>query len=262
MTTTTTSTTNTIHLPGTPTFAEWSAIMRNLHADVLAGRRPDSALIFEPASVYSLGKHSTPHDHTSGVEFVWMDRGGRASWAGPGVLVGMPIVKLFDQAAILARGWGEGEMVKLGAAVDRLAAIAHERALERAVMATARRFGVHTERVRGRGGVWVPADDRGRPLRKLASVGTRIDRGVSMFGTELHVCPDLAAFDAIVLCGLDGVKVTSLAAELGRDVSVEEVLPVFAAELAGMLRAPAPAPMTCKRCGAWTWEHADGTCPE
>lgn len=105
-----------IRIDGNPTVPEWHNLMMDLHADILAGKRSDTAAIPVAAGAWhgdgatclcqtevGLGRHSTPEDRTPGVEFVDMDRGGRASWAGPGVVVGVPIMRLFDQAGIIAR---------------------------------------------------------------------------------------------------------------------------------------------------------------
>jgi lipoyl(octanoyl) transferase len=86
-------------------------------------------------------------------------------------------------------------------------------------------FGVHTGRVEGRSGVWLPADERG-PERKVAAIGIRVQRGVTMHGFELNCNADLGAFDKIVPCGIRDAGVTSLSKELERDVTVAEALPL------------------------------------
>lgn len=88
-----------------------------------------------------------------------------------------------------------------------------------------RHFGVHSGRVEGRSGVWIPADDRGIE-RKIAAIGIRVQRGVTMHGFELNCNADLGAFDAIVPCGIRDAGVTSLSSELQRDVPVAEALPL------------------------------------
>lgn len=125
-------------------------------------------------------------------------------------------------------------------------------------IAVAAHFGVRAVRVSGKGGVWVPADDHG-PARKLGNVGTRIERGVTLYGIELHVNPDLSMFDTFTLCGLDGVTVTSLAVETGQAVTVADVLPVFTAAVVEVFGLGDS--WTCATCGAWTWAHEDGACP-
>lgn len=248
-----------LRLPGTPSLTEWRAVMDTVHADVVAGRRPDSALIFEPGEAFTQGKHSTPEEWTPGLPWVELDRGGRASWMGPGQVMVVPVVRMFDQGAIVARGWGS-EVNTIGRAVDRLAAIVHQKRLEEVGIVTAGAFGVKATRMSGSGlgGVWVPADDGG-PARKLGNVGTRIAKGVTSHGLGLNVCPDLSVFDRFTLCGLGGVRVTSLEVEAGRTVTVEEVLPVFTAAVVKVFGLEAT--WTCDKCGAFAFAHDGGTCP-
>jgi lipoyl(octanoyl) transferase len=85
--------------------------------------------------------------------------------------------------------------------------------------------GVAAGQVQGRSGVWLPADDR-RPERKVAAIGIRVAHGVTLHGFALNCDPDLAWFDRIVPCGIADAGVTSLSAELGRDVTVAEMLPI------------------------------------
>ncbi|HEX5493241.1 MAG TPA: lipoate-protein ligase B, partial [Mycobacteriales bacterium] len=93
--------------------------------------------------------------------------------------------------------------------------------------------------VEGRSGVWVPADGRGRD-RKVAAVGIRVSRGVTMHGFALNCNSDLAAYDRIVACGITDAGVTSLSRELGRDVTVAEVLPVIEEHLPALVAAAVP----------------------
>ena len=90
-----------------------------------------------------------------------------------------------------------------------------------------RRVRLTTDRVEREGhtGVWVPADERG-PERKIAAIGVRVARGVTLHGFALNCDCDLSAYDKIVPCGITDAGVTSLSAELGRDVTVAEVLPI------------------------------------
>jgi lipoyl(octanoyl) transferase len=84
---------------------------------------------------------------------------------------------------------------------------------------------VATGRVEGRSGVWLAADDRG-PERKIAAIGIRVQRGVTMHGFEINCNADLSAFERIIPCGIRDAGVTSLSQELGRDVTVAEVAPL------------------------------------
>ena len=132
-----------------------------------------------------------------------MDRGGKITWHGPGQLVGYPIVRL----------------------PGKLDVVAHVRRIEAMLIAVCADLGVAAGQVTGRSGVWVPADDRG-PERKIAAIGVRVAEGVTMHGFALNCDNDLAWFDRIVPCGIRDAGVTTLSAELGRDVPVAEALPV------------------------------------
>ncbi|MDT8914419.1 lipoyl(octanoyl) transferase LipB [Amycolatopsis sp. PS_44_ISF1] len=180
----------------------------DLQREVLAARAdetgPDTLLLLEHPSVYTAGKRTEPADRpTDGTPVIDVDRGGKITWHGPGQLVGYPILKLDDPIDVMH----------------------YVRRLEEALIVVCERLGVRPGRVEGRSGVWLPAGDRGIE-RKIAAIGIRIVRGVTMHGFELNCNADLSAFDAIVPCGIRDAGVTSLSAELDRDVTVEEVLPM------------------------------------
>jgi lipoyl(octanoyl) transferase len=133
-----------------------------------------------------------------------VDRGGKITWHGPGQLVGYPLIKLAEPIDV----------------------IDYVRRLEQALIAVCTGLGLDAGRITGRSGVWLVADPAtGRPERKVAAIGVRISRGVTTHGFALNCQPDLAAFDRIVPCGISDAGVTSLTAELGRPVSVAQVLP-------------------------------------
>jgi lipoyl(octanoyl) transferase len=138
-----------------------------------------------------------------GIEVAATDRGGRATYHGPGQLVGYPIVKLADPIDV----------------------VAYVRRLESLLIETCRAFGVEATRVDGRSGAWVPADGRG-PDRKIGAIGVRVAQGVTLHGFALNCDADLTWFDRIVPCGISDAGVTSLSRELGRDVPVTEVVPI------------------------------------
>jgi lipoyl(octanoyl) transferase len=185
-----------------------------LHAEVAAGGREDTVLLLEHTSVYTAGKRTARDERpTDGTEVIDVDRGGRITWHGPGQLVVYPIVRLAEPVDV----------------------IAYVRALEDAVVALAADHGVRTERVQGRSGVWVRPP--GSQDLKLASIGVRVARGVTMHGVAINVCPDLSAFSAIVACGIPDVGVTSLADQTGRPLTPVDVAGAFEAHLA---RALAP----------------------
>jgi lipoyl(octanoyl) transferase len=209
---------------GTVPYEEAWARQREVHAARVAGEGPDTLLLLEHPSVYTAGRRTEPHERPfDGTPVVDVDRGGKITWHGPGQLVGYPIVALPDPVDV----------------------VAHVRRLEDALMQVCGSLGVETQRVDGRSGVWLPADAPGpdsrfRPERKIAAIGVRVARGVTMHGFALNCDPDLGAFGAIVPCGIADAGVTSLSAELGRDVPVAEVIDAVEAAVRRVLTlAPA-----------------------
>jgi len=189
------------------------AQQREIHAAVVAGDSPDTALLLEHPSVYTAGRRTEAWERPlDGTPVVDVDRGGKITWHGPGQLVGYPIVKLPDPVDV----------------------VAHVRRMEAVLIDVCREFGVDAGRVEGRSGVWMPADDT-RPERKVAAIGIRVASGVTLHGFAINCNPDLAAFDRIVPCGISDAGVTSLTKELGRDVPVAEVLPVVEKHLPALL---------------------------
>jgi lipoyl(octanoyl) transferase len=184
-------------------------LQRAVHADVVAGRRPNSVLLLEHQSVYTAGRRTEPFERPfDGTPVVDVDRGGKITWHGPGQLVGYPIVRLPSPMAV----------------VD------HVRRIESMLMDVCADLGVETMRVTGRSGVWLAADARG-PERKIAAIGVRVTQGVTMHGFALNCDNDLAWFDRIVPCGITDASVTTLSKELRRDVTVAEALPVVESHL-------------------------------
>ncbi|WP_372594941.1 lipoyl(octanoyl) transferase LipB [Actinotalea sp.] len=188
---------------------------RRLHAEVADGTRGDTVVVLEHPPVYTAGRRTATADRpVDGTPVVDVDRGGRITWHGPGQLVAYPIVKLAEPVDV----------------------VAYVRALEEAVLAVCSDLGVAAARVEGRSGVWCPADETRRD-RKVCAIGVRVARGVTMHGLALNADPDLTAFGRIVPCGITDADVTSLSAELGRRVTVDEVDPLLAVHLG---RALAP----------------------
>lgn len=196
-------------------YTEGWDLQRRIHSEVVTGESPDTLLLLEHAAVYTAGRRTElverPVDDTPVVD---VDRGGKITWHGPGQLVGYPIVRL----------------------PMPLDVVAHVRRLESALIAACDEIGVATTRVDGRSGVWVPADERG-PDRKVAAIGVRVAQGVTLHGFALNCDCDLAYFDRIVPCGIRDAGVTSLSAELGRDVSVDEMLPIVEGHVLRVLEA-------------------------
>jgi lipoyl(octanoyl) transferase len=199
-----TTSTLTVLRPGLVDYQVAWDEQRRLHDAVVAGDRPDTILLLEHPSVYTAGKRTEPADLPfDGTPVVRVDRGGRITWHGPGQLVGYPIIRLPDPVDV----------------------VAYVRRTEQLLIDVCAEFGVRTERIEGRSGAWVRADDRG-PDRKIAAIGIRVARGVTQHGFALNCDCDLSSYDKFVPCGIRDAGVTSLTAEVGRPVPVADVLPV------------------------------------
>lgn len=201
-------------LPYVPTWEHQRAV----HAAVVAGEQDDTVLLCEHEDVYTAGRRTASWDRpVDGTPVVDVDRGGRITWHGPGQLVGYPIVRLASPVDV----------------------VRYVRALEEVLIRTCADLGLDAIRVEGRSGVWFPADPpgspAGRPERKVAAIGVRVAKGVTMHGFALTCDSDLRAFDRIVPCGIADAGVTSLSAETGRRVTVGEVVPLVRVHLADVL---------------------------
>jgi len=177
-------------------------LQKQIHQDVVNLQSENTLLLLEHPSVYTAGRRTEildrPLDDTPVID---VDRGGKITWHGPGQLVGYPIIKLKNSTDV----------------------VGFVRELETALISVCAEFGIKADRYCERSGVWV-RDDKGD--RKIAAIGLRVAKGVTMHGFALNVNPDLSAFEKIIPCGITGAKVTSLTAELGREVNVNEVLPI------------------------------------
>ncbi|GGF31017.1 octanoyltransferase [Marmoricola endophyticus] len=193
--------------------AAWDR-QREEHEEVVSGG-PDRLLLVEHPPVYTCGKRTDASElptDTGGAEVIDVDRGGKITFHGPGQLVGYPIVRLPDHVKV----------------VD------YVRRVEEALIGVCRDLGVTTARVPGRSGVWLRAGE-GRPERKIAALGIRVSRGVTMHGFALNADVDLGWYDRFVPCGIADAGVTSLSAELGRDVPVAETVPLVRRHLERLL---------------------------
>ncbi|WP_109473040.1 lipoyl(octanoyl) transferase LipB [Ornithinimicrobium cavernae] len=191
---------------------------REVHARVVSGEQPDTLLLLEHAAVYTAGKRTEPHERpTDGTPVIDVDRGGKITWHGPGQLVGYPIVRLPSPVDV----------------------VAHVRRLEQLLIDVCTEIGVETTRVEGRSGVWVLADERG-PDRKIGAIGIRVSHDVTMHGFSFNADCDLSWADACIPCGITDAGVTSLTAELGRPVTVQDVTPLIEARVSS-ITAEVPA---------------------
>ena len=199
-----------------PYLEAWD-LQRALHERRASGAIPDCCLLLEHPAVYTAGKRTSPLDRPvgdPGAPVIDVDRGGKITWHGPGQLVGYPILKL-------------GEPIDV---------IAYVRAVEEALIRACAEFGVRTERVEGRSGVW-RRGAAGTPDRKVGAIGIRVSRGVTMHGFALNCDCDLSWFDRIVPCGISDATVTTLSAESGRPVTVTDALEVIERHVADVLGA-------------------------
>jgi lipoyl(octanoyl) transferase len=195
-----------LHL-GVTDYRDALALQRELAAEVGAGARPDTVLFLEHPPTITLGRRSEPGElhvpEDAEVEVVEVDRGGKSTYHAPGQLVCYPIL----------------DLTRHGQDVKRYC-----RDLEEALIRTLAALDVDATRIEGLTGVWLES-----PPRKIASIGIHLSKWVSTHGYALNVGLDPAPFtEWITACGLDGFQFTSIARELGRDVSVAEVLPAAA----------------------------------
>ena len=186
-------------------------LQKQIHQDVVDSQSANSLLLLEHPSVYTAGRRTEildrPLDDTPVID---VDRGGKITWHGLGQLVGYPIIKLKNSADV----------------------VGFVRELETALISVCAEFGVKADRYCERSGVWVRDD---KSDRKIAAIGLRVAKGVTMHGFALNVNPDLSAYEKIIPCGISGAKVTSLSAELGSEITINEVLPVIKKHIQPML---------------------------
>ena len=186
-------------------------LQKQIHQDVLNLQSENTLLLLEHPSVYTAGRRTEILDRPlDGTPVIDVDRGGKITWHGPGQLVGYPIVKLKNSTDV----------------------VGFVRELETALISVCAEFGIKADRYCERSGVWVRDD---KSDRKIAAIGLRVAKGVTMHGFALNVNPNLSAFEKIVPCGISGAKVTSLSAELGSEITINEVLPVIKKHIQPML---------------------------
>ena len=176
---------------------------RKIHAEVADGTRTNTLILLEHPPVYTAGRRTTIEERPlDGTPVIDVDRGGKITYHGPGQIVGYPIIKLKNRNDV----------------------VGYVREIESALIEVCKDFGINGEAYCERSGVWL-RDDRGD--RKIAAIGIRVAKGVTMHGFALNVSPDLQAFERIIPCGFTDSGVTSMAAELGRPITIEEVTPVL-----------------------------------
>ena len=191
-------------------YTEAWTLQQQLHDEVVAGA-DDVVLLLEHQSVYTAGRRTEPWERPAdGSLVVDVDRGGKITWHGPGQVTGYPIVRLADPVDV----------------------VAYVRRVEQLLIDVCTDLGLETVRVGGRSGVWTTDG-----ARKLAAIGIRVARGVTMHGFALNCDNSLTAYDAIVACGIRDATVSTLSTELGRPVTVAEVLPLLERHLPALSAA-------------------------
>jgi lipoyl(octanoyl) transferase len=184
-------------------------------ADARVAGGPDTLLLLQHPAVYTAGRRTEPHERpVDGTPVIDTDRGGKITWHGPGQLVGYPIIGLAEPLDVLN----------------------YVRRLEESLIKVCGDLGLDAGRVDGRSGVWLP----GRPARKIAAIGVRVSRATTLHGFAINCDCDLGAFTSIVPCGISDAGVTSLSAELGRTVTVDEVRGAVADAVADALDGVLP----------------------
>ncbi len=179
--------------------AAWELQRDLVEARVAGG--PDTLLTLQHPAVYTAGRRTEPQERPiNGAPVIDTDRGGKITWHGPGQLVGYPIVRLAEPIDV----------------------VNYVRRLEESIIAVCAQLGVQTKRVDGRSGVWLAAGG-GKPERKIAAIGVRVQRGVTMHGFSLNCNNSLDAYLPIVACGISDAGVTTLSAELDREVTIDEI---------------------------------------
>jgi lipoyl(octanoyl) transferase len=199
-----------VHLHEPVPYREAWELQRSVATAVAAGEAPDTVLLLEHPAVITLGRRTQEGElhvpEGAEVEIVETNRGGKSTYHGPGQLVCYPI---FD-------------LTRHGQDVKRYC-----RDLEEALIRTLAPLGVEATRIEGLTGIWLE-----RPPRKIASIGIHISKWVTTHGYALNVDLDPAPFtDWITACGIEDAAFTTIARELARPVSVDEVRPNAVAAL-------------------------------
>lgn len=187
-----------------PNFVDYNEglkMQREVHKQVVTRTSPDTVILLEHDSVYTAGKRTEeserPDDGTNVIE---VDRGGKLTWHGPGQLVGYPIMRLPEPFDV----------------------VGYVRFLEQVLIDVCADFGLETERVLGRSGVWAK---RSGEYLKIAAIGIRVSERVAMHGFALNCSNSMEAYDHIVACGIDDAGTSSISALTGK-----EITPAMAAE--------------------------------
>jgi lipoyl(octanoyl) transferase len=186
-------------------------LQKQIQEKVANNQIENRLLMLQHPSVYTAGRRTQlidrPIDNTPVID---VDRGGKITWHGLGQIVGYPILRLKNSTDV----------------------VGFVRELETSLIQVCELLGVKADRYCERSGVWV-RDQKGD--RKIAAIGLRVAKGVTMHGFALNVNPELSAYSKIIPCGIAGAQVTSLAKELDRSITVDEVMPILIKEITPVL---------------------------
>jgi lipoyl(octanoyl) transferase len=181
-----------------PNFVDYQQgweLQRQVHAEVVAGSRPDTVLLLEHAGVYTAGKRTEDEERPQdGTPVIDVDRGGKITWHGPGQLVGYPIMKLPDPIDV----------------------VGYVRWLEQVLIDSIAEFGLYTERVEGRSGVWAPVD--GTHV-KIAAIGIRVAEKTTMHGFALNCNNSLDPYETIIACGIKDAATSTISELLQKEIT-------------------------------------------
>ncbi|MGW0394125.1 lipoyl(octanoyl) transferase LipB [Streptomyces sp. NPDC003042] len=256
-----------VHLGFGPESVEYTEAweeQRRVHAARFADEIEDTCLLVEHLPVYTAGRRTDPSERPlDGTPVVDVDRGGKITWHGPGQLVGYPIMKLPRPVDVVAhvrrledalirtaadfglettRVEGRSGVWVLGDPVEERPEIGGL-SLDFTGPVQDLRIGDDDFDARLNGPEYAPSNaGQRREDRKLAAIGIRVAKGVTMHGFAINVNPDNTWFDRIVPCGIRDAGVTSLSYELGREITIAEVLPVVERHLKDVLEHAEPQP--------------------
>jgi lipoyl(octanoyl) transferase len=172
-------------------------LQREVHSEVVSGIRPDTVLLLEHDGVYTAGKRTEDEERPQdGTPVIDVDRGGKITWHGPGQLVGYPIMKLPDPIDV----------------------VGYVRWLEQVLIDSIAEFGLYTERVEGRSGVWAPV---GNTHVKIAAIGIRVAERTTMHGFALNCNNSLKAYETIIACGIKDAETSTISELVQRNITPE-----------------------------------------
>lgn len=176
-------------------------LQKKIHQKIVNNHDENTLLLLEHPSVYTAGRRTEITDRPQdGTKVLDVDRGGKITWHGLGQIVGYPIIRLRNSTDV----------------------VGFVRELENGLIQVCSSFGIQSERYCQRSGVWI-RDAKGD--RKIAAIGLRVAKGVTMHGFALNVNPDLSAYSKIIPCGIVNAQVTSLEKEIARPINISEVMP-------------------------------------